>query len=148
MQTAQLCAVPHDKHIAIRASWATIPICIGAEAGCGYTVCGNADAGVQQLGMLLANTEVVSIFSHRMGNRWEEAMDTFKTMGYSFGAAIVASWAVLLVGGLMFGFNFAEWTETAGRTTGILATVAGIVFAIVGLKVAQKTSPMDSGGGG
>ena len=59
-------------------------------------------------------------------------MDTFKAMGYSLGAAIVASWAVLLVGGLVFGFNFAEWTETAGRTTGILATIAGIVGAVVG----------------
>ena len=75
-------------------------------------------------------------------------MNTFKAMGYSFGAAIVASWAVLLLGGLLFGFNFAEWTETAGRTTGIFATVAGIVGAVVGLKIAQKTSPMDSGGAG
>jgi hypothetical protein len=65
-------------------------------------------------------------------------MNDLKAFGYSFGAAVVASLAVLLLGGLMLGFNFAEWNETGGRITGILGTIAGIVGAYVGLRIALK----------
>jgi uncharacterized membrane protein YeaQ/YmgE (transglycosylase-associated protein family) len=51
---------------------------------------------------------------------------------------------VLLLAGLVMGFNFAEWTETGGRITGILATIAGLVGAYVGLKVALKASQTES----
>ena len=33
-------------------------------------------------------------------------------------AAVVASLTVLLLGGLVLGFNFAEWNETGGRSNG------------------------------
>jgi hypothetical protein len=84
------------------------------------------------------------MFPFETENTKEDAMNDLKAFGYPFGAAVVASLAVLLLGGLVLGFNFAVWTETGGRITGIFATIAGIVGAYVGLKIALKASQTES----
>lgn len=61
-------------------------------------------------------------------------MDTFKIGSYSFAAAIVASFGALLIGACLFGLNPAEWTEIEGRFVGVLATIAGIAGAAIGLR--------------
>ena len=65
-------------------------------------------------------------------------MSTLKTIGYPFGAAVAASLAVLLIGGVVFGFPFAEWAEWEGRVVGIVATIAGIAGAAFGFLKASS----------
>ena len=62
----------------------------------------------------------------------------WKVIGYSFGAAVVASLSVLLIGSCVFGFRFDEWAEWEGRFVGLLGTVAGVAGAFVGLKMALR----------
>jgi hypothetical protein len=73
------------------------------------------------------------------GMKKENIMNMLKAMGCSFGTAIVASFAVLLIGALLLGFNVAEWTEGEGRTIGAVSAVAGVVGAVAGLKLAFIT---------
>jgi hypothetical protein len=63
-------------------------------------------------------------------------MSTGKAIGYAFGASVVASFATLLVGACLFGFQFADWTEWEGGLLGLVGTIAGIGGAVVGLRLA------------
>ena len=63
-------------------------------------------------------------------------MRALKVIGYPSGAAIVASLGVLLVGGCIFGFQFAEWAEWEGRIVGVVGTIAGVAGAAFGLSMA------------
>jgi len=67
-----------------------------------------------------------------------KSSEILKAIGYAFGAAVVASLGVLLVGACLFGFRFAEWAEWEGRIVGLLGTMAGIAGAVVGLKMALR----------
>jgi hypothetical protein len=66
-------------------------------------------------------------------------MHVFKLIGYSFGIAVAASLIVLLVGGVLFGLQFAHWAELEGRIVGVVATIAGAVGAGLGLWLALRT---------
>jgi uncharacterized membrane protein YfcA len=61
-----------------------------------------------------------------------------KAIGYSFGASLVTSLAVVLVAAIAFGFRLAEWTEWQGRVAGAAATAAGIFGAFLGAKRALR----------
>ena len=65
-------------------------------------------------------------------------MDTLKLIGYPFAAALVASAVVLLFGGCMLGFRFAEWPEWQGRIVGVTGTIAGAAGAVFGLWMALR----------
>jgi membrane protein DedA with SNARE-associated domain len=65
-------------------------------------------------------------------------MGTLKIISSSFAAAVLASFAALFVGMCVFGFRFAEWAEWQGRIVGLLATIAGIVGAVIGLGLALR----------
>ena len=58
-----------------------------------------------------------------------------RMIGYSFGAAVAASLAVLFVGLVVCGFQFTEWE---GRFVGLVGTIAGIAGAAVGLLPASR----------
>jgi hypothetical protein len=66
----------------------------------------------------------------------DDSSKTLKAMGYAFGASLVASFAALLAGACVFGFELAQWTEWEGRVVGIIATISGIGGAIIGLSLA------------
>ncbi|PYK96343.1 MAG: hypothetical protein DME19_19975 [Verrucomicrobia bacterium] len=61
-----------------------------------------------------------------------------KAIGYSFGAAIAASFIVLLVGLCVFGFQFSQWPEWEGRIVGAAGTIGGVAGAVVGLRLAFR----------
>ena len=65
-------------------------------------------------------------------------MYTFKLIMYAFGLAVIASLLVLLAG-LLFGFQFTEWAGSEGRIVGVVGTIAGAAGAAPGLWLAVRT---------
>lgn len=57
----------------------------------------------------------------------------WKIMGCAFGASVAASSTVLLVGICIHGSQLAAWTEWQGRIVGLVATIAGVGGALIGL---------------
>ena len=65
-------------------------------------------------------------------------MSTGKAIGYAFGVSVAASFAALLVGACMFGFQLAHWAEWQGGLLGAVGTIAGIAGAVIGLRMASR----------
>jgi hypothetical protein len=61
-----------------------------------------------------------------------------KAIGYAFGASVAGSLGVLLVGMCVFGFQLVEWAEWQGRIVGLVATIAGVAGAVIGVKIALR----------
>jgi len=61
---------------------------------------------------------------------------TLTAIAYAFVVSLMASFSVLGVAGLSFGFQISQWTEWQGRLVGVTATIAGVIGAIVGLRIA------------
>ena len=59
-------------------------------------------------------------------------------VGYSLVIAMAALLCAWFAGGVLFGFQFARWTEWQGRFVGVSATLAAIVGAAVGLRTALR----------
>lgn len=55
---------------------------------------------------------------------------------YAFVISLTASFSVLGVAGLLFGFQISQWTEWQGVLVGLTATIAGGIGAFVGLRIA------------
>ena len=62
---------------------------------------------------------------------------------YAFVVSVMASFTVLGVAGLLFGFQISQWTEWQGGLVGLTATVAGVVGAFVGLRIALNQRLMN-----
>ena len=54
---------------------------------------------------------------------------------YSFVTAIIASFSVVGIAGLVFGFQLGQWTEWQGILVGAAATIAGFIGAGLGLRM-------------
>jgi hypothetical protein len=61
-----------------------------------------------------------------------------KTIAFSVGGAMVASATVLLIAMILLGSDTARWAESAGRTIGVAATLAGVAGAAGGLWIARR----------
>ena len=62
-----------------------------------------------------------------------------KAIGYTFGGAVAASLAVLIVGMLVFGSDLTQWAEWEGRAMGVAGTIAGVAGAVIGLRLATRS---------
>lgn len=60
---------------------------------------------------------------------------TLMTIEYSLVMAIIASFVVVSIAGLLLGFQLGQWTEWQGIVVGSIATLAGVVGAGVGLQM-------------
>lgn len=67
-----------------------------------------------------------------------ESSGILKAIAYSFGAAVGGALVVLLVGMCVFGFQLVQWAEWEGRTIGVIATIAGVAGASIGLLIALR----------
>ena len=54
---------------------------------------------------------------------------------YAFVTALIATFFVLGVAGLVIGFQMGEWTEWQGVLVGSIATIAGVIGAGFGLRM-------------
>ena len=61
---------------------------------------------------------------------------TLAAIEYAFVVSVMASFAVLGVAGLLFGFQISQWSEWEGVLAGLTATFVGIVGVFVGLRMA------------
>lgn len=61
------------------------------------------------------------------------AVIAFAAIGAFFG-----SFAALAIGAALFGLDFSAWTEWQGRVIGAAGTAAGVVGAVIGLKMAMR----------
>lgn len=61
---------------------------------------------------------------------------TLTAIEYAFVVSVLASFIVLTVAGLLFGFQLSQWTEWQGVLVGLTATIAGVVGAFIGLRIA------------
>ena len=63
---------------------------------------------------------------------------TMKTIGYSAAWALGASFGVLIVGTVAFGFPLDRWTEWQGELVGIVGTLAGVGGALLGFRLGHS----------
>lgn len=61
---------------------------------------------------------------------------TLTAIEYAFVVSLMASFAVLGVAGLLFGFQVNQWSEWQGVLVGLAATFVGIVGIFLGLRIA------------
>lgn len=63
---------------------------------------------------------------------------TLTSIEYAFVVSLIASFSVLGVAGFMFGFQLGQWAEWQGILVGVTATIAGVVGAVFGLRMASE----------
>ena len=61
---------------------------------------------------------------------------SFDAIEYAFVCSMLASFTVLAVAGLFFGFELSQWSELQGRLVGVTATIAGVAGALFGVRMA------------
>lgn len=68
---------------------------------------------------------------------------TLTAIEYAVVVSFMASFSVLGVAGLLFGFQISQWTEWQGVLVGLTATIAGVVGVFVGLRIALNERLMN-----
>jgi len=67
---------------------------------------------------------------------------TLAAIEYAFVCSMIASFSVVVVAGFFFGFELSQWSEGQGSLIGVTATIAGVVGAIFGVRMALDTEPL------
>ena len=67
---------------------------------------------------------------------------TLAAIEYAFVCSMIASFSVVVVAGLFLGFELSQWSEGQGRLVGVTATIAGVVGAVFGVRMALDTEPV------
>ena len=67
---------------------------------------------------------------------------TLTAIEYAFVCSMVAALSVVIVAGLCFGCELSHWSEGQGRLVGVTATIAGIVGAVFGVRMALESAPL------
>jgi len=57
-------------------------------------------------------------------------------IAYAFVCSMIASFSVVVVAVIFFGFEFSQWTERQGGLVGVTALIAGVVGAAFGVRMA------------
>lgn len=60
---------------------------------------------------------------------------------YALVVSLIASFSVLGVGGLLFGFQLGQWAEWQGVLVGVTGTIAGVIGAAFGVRLALNAEP-------
>jgi hypothetical protein len=68
---------------------------------------------------------------------------TLTAIEYAFVVSLMASFSVLGVAGLLFGFQVSQWAEWQGGLVGLTVTIAGVVGVFVGLRIALNQRLMN-----
>jgi hypothetical protein len=61
---------------------------------------------------------------------------TLNAIEYAFVVSLMAAFSVMGVGGLLFGFQMSQWAEWQGLLVGVFVTIAGVVGAYAGFRLA------------
>ena len=68
-------------------------------------------------------------------------MRTFTAIEYGFVLSIIATFSVVGIGGMLFGFQLSDWTEWQGIFVGAAATIVAVAAAAVGVRMALNDGP-------
>jgi hypothetical protein len=68
---------------------------------------------------------------------------TLTAVEYAFVVSVMASFIVLGVAGLLFGFQISQWSQWEGVWVGLSATISGVIGAFVGLRIALNQRLMN-----
>jgi hypothetical protein len=68
-------------------------------------------------------------------------MRTFTAIEYGFVLSIIATFSVVGVGGMLFGFQLSDWAEWQGILVGVAATVVAVAAAALGVRMASGDRP-------
>jgi hypothetical protein len=68
---------------------------------------------------------------------------TLTAIEYAFVVSLIASFSVVGIGGLLFGFQMGQWTEWQGVMVGMFATIAGVLGVFIGLLIALNERLMN-----
>ena len=66
----------------------------------------------------------------------ERRVQALTAIEYAVVVSLLASFGVVLIGSLLFGFQVSRWAEWQGILVGLIGTVAGIAGAVVGCRMA------------
>ena len=66
---------------------------------------------------------------------------TLSAIEYALVVSLVASFSVVGVGGLLFGFQLGQWAEWQGVLVGVTGTIAGVIGAAFGVRLALNDGP-------
>ena len=66
---------------------------------------------------------------------------TLSAIEYALAVSLVASFSVVGVGGLLFGFQVGQWAEWQGILVGVTGTIAGVIGAAFGVRLALNAGP-------
>lgn len=64
---------------------------------------------------------------------------TLSAIEYAFVCSMIASFSVVGVAGLFFGFQMSQWSEWQGALVGVTGSIAGLVGAVLGVRLALDT---------
>jgi len=67
---------------------------------------------------------------------------TLSAIEYAFVCSMIASFSVVGVAGLFFGFQLSQWSEWQGTLVGVTVFIAGLVGAVFGVRIALDTEPL------
>lgn len=67
----------------------------------------------------------------------ERRIQALIAIEYALGVSLLASFGVVGIGGLLFGFQASRWAEWQGILVGVIGTIAGITGAVIGCRMAM-----------
>lgn len=67
----------------------------------------------------------------------ERRIQALTAIEYALVVSLLASFGVLVIGGLLFGFQASRWAEWQGILVGVIGTMAGIAGAVIGCRMAM-----------
>ena len=68
---------------------------------------------------------------------------TLSAIEYAFVCSMIASFSVVGVAGLFFGFQLGQWSEWQGTLVGVTVFIAGLVGAVFGVRLALDTERLN-----
>lgn len=68
---------------------------------------------------------------------------TLSAIEYAFVCSMIASFSVVGVAGLFFGFQLGQWSEWQGTLVGVTVFIAGLVGAVFGVRMALDTERLN-----
>lgn len=69
-----------------------------------------------------------------------QSSTVFQFIGYSFGFTLAASFFAFLIGPLLFGYDFENWTDIQGGLIGAVCTIAAFFGGTIGMKMAKRVN--------
>ena len=82
----------------------------------------------------------VRLSDDRNEGTMERRVQALTAIEYALVVSLLASFGVVVIGGLLFGFQLSRWAEWQGILVGGIGTIAGVAGAVTGCRMAMRKS--------